>query len=440
MMASAAAYPSGRISEVFARGSERQAAYDFVEHDAVSCDAVISAVGDGCVRTFAGHERVFFIVDGTSLTLKDTQLSKGFGYVGTLEGGSQGLKVINTLALAPQGDVLGIPTQRYWVRTGRVHRRKGRPEHERESLHWRCALHEIAERRDRLAPNTTLHCIADREADASPLMRDLLDNGHEFTIRANGTRTIKLGRQRVAIRPWLIRQPVIARMTARLPADAAGTERDVTLMLRAARVRMMLRDRHTKRRVTRELTVVWARESGRMLAGQRRVEWMIYTTDRAQHPSDACAVLRRYSMRWRIEDMHRTWKSGACNVETMQLRSASAAIKWACMLAAVAARIERLKTLSRTAPDQPASVELADIEIRALLILKRKYAKRGEVIADQPPTIAQAVRWIADLGGYVGNKSSGPPGSTVLARGLEKITTAAELLEALGEAGLVKMR
>jgi hypothetical protein len=440
MMAGAAARPCGRISDVFVRASDRQAAYDFVEHDTVSADAIIGAVGDACVRRFVGYERVFLVLDGTSLTLKDTQLSKGFGYVGSIESGAQGLKVLNTLAVAPEGDVLGVPTQRYWTRNGRVERRKGRPEHERESLHWRFSVREVAQRRDRLAPNTKLHCIADREADASPLMRDLLENGHEFTIRANGTRVIKLGKQRLALRPWLIRQPVVAHMTVRLPSQAAGIERDVTLLIRAARVPLVLRDRHTKRRVTRELTVVWARESGRMLANQRRVEWMLYTTDAAQHAAHACAVVQRYRMRWRIEDMHRAWKSGACNVETMQLRSASAAIKWACILAAVAARIERLKTLSRTNPEQPASVELADIEIRALLILKRKYAKRGEVIADQPPTIGQAVRWIADLGGYVGHKSSGPPGSTVLARGLERLTIAAELLQALGDAGVVNMR
>jgi hypothetical protein len=47
------------------------------------------------------------------------------------------------------------------------------------------------------------------------------------------------------------------------------------------------------------------------------------------------------------------------------------------------------------------------------------------------PTIAQAVRWIADLGGYTGNKSSGPPGSVVIARGLERLTIAVQVLQAL---------
>ena len=208
--------------------------------------------------------------------------------------------------------------------------------------------------------------------------------------------------------------------------------------MRAARVPLVLSDHHVGSSVARELTVIWARERGTMRAGDRRVEWMLYTTDQAQRPADACQVVERYSRRWRIEELHRTWKSGACNVETMQLRSPHAAIKWASMLAAVAARIERLKTLSRTSPEQPATVELADVEIRALIVLKRGEKKRNETIPDDTPTLGQAVRWIADLGGYIGSKSSGPPGSTVIARGLERLTIAAELLGALEAQGLVK--
>ena len=229
-------------------------------------------------------------------------------------------------------------------------------------------------------------------------------------------------------------------MTLRLSAGAAGRERDASLVIRTGRGPLVLRDRHVNQPFVRELTVVWAREQGRLATGDRRVEWMLYTTDRARRGSGACTVVERYSRRWRIEEMLRTWKSGACNVETTRLRSRQAAVRWASMLAAVAARIERLKTLSRTSPEQPATVELADVEIRALIVLKRDEKKRNETVPDDTPTIGQAVRWIADLGGDVGSKSSGPPGSTVIARGLERLTIAAQLLQALEERGLVRMR
>jgi hypothetical protein len=38
------------------------------------------------------------------------------------------------------------------------------------------------------------------------------------------------------------------------------------------------------------------------------------------------------------------------------------------------------------------------------------------------------VRWIADLGGYTGRSSGGPPGITVIGRGWERVEVAVEVL------------
>jgi len=44
-----------------------------------------------------------------------------------------------------------------------------------------------------------------------------------------------------------------------------------------------------------------------------------------------------------------------------------------------------------------------------------------------------------ELGGYTGKSSGGPPGSVTLRRGLEKIATAANVLQELHAVGLLKM-
>jgi hypothetical protein len=67
--------------------------------------------------------------------------------------------------------------------------------------------------------------------------------------------------------------------------------------------------------------------------------------------------------------------------------------------------------------------------------MKRRHAKRTESISDETPTIAQAVRWLADLGGYAGHKSSGRPGAVTLRRGLQYITPVALALEVLKAKG-----
>jgi hypothetical protein len=142
-------------------------------------------------------------------------------------------------------------------------------------------------------------------------------------------------------------------------------------------------------------------------------------------------VVFGYTQRWRIEDFHRAWKRGICNVEDTRLRARAHVIKWASVLAAVAVRAERLKHLSREQPARPASDELSKIEIDALLLLKRRNRKRTEVIPDTIPDLETATRWIAELGGYTGKSSGGPPGATTIARGLERLQMAVDVLDAL---------
>ena len=47
--------------------------------------------------------------------------------------------------------------------------------------------------------------------------------------------------------------------------------------------------------------------------------------------------------------------------------------------------------------------------------------RRTTELPDQSPTIRQAVRWIAQLGGFLGRKSDGEPGITVIWRGWQRL-------------------
>ena len=152
----------------------------------------------------------------------------------------------------------------------------------------------------------------------------------------------------------------------------------------------------------------------------------------------ACLAIDRYALRWRIEQFHRTWKSGVCHVEDTQLRSVEAVMKWATILGAVATRAESLRQTAREHPDAPATEILSDTEIRALVLMKQASAKRTETISAEGLTIAKAVRWIADLGGYVGNNNSGKPGAITIGRGLERLLVSAQTIDQMTKAGLLR--
>jgi hypothetical protein len=121
-------------------------------------------------------------------------------------------------------------------------------------------------------------------------------------------------------------------------------------------------------------------------------------------------------MRWRIEDFHRAWKRGLCKVEDSLLQSRGAIVKWATILAAVAARALRLAKLIRTTPEIPASEEFTEYEIDAAFILVKKKRDRRR--------------------NYFANKYSRLypfPGPTILGRGLKRVRILAMGLKNMAE-------
>ena len=74
--------------------------------------------------------------------------------------------------------------------------------------------------------------------------------------------------------------------------------------------------------------------------------------------------------------------------------------------------------LSRALPDADATAILEPEEWQALYCRIHHTA----VLPEEIPTLSQAVRWIAQLGGFVGRKSDGQPGVTVLWKGFMALT------------------
>jgi hypothetical protein len=170
---------------------------------------------------------------------------------------------------------------------------------------------------------------------------------------------------------------------------------------------------------------------------------MLLTNGPVATREEALAIVRSYQARWRIEEFHKTWKSSHCNVEATQLHTMHAATIFATMHASVAARAERLRHLARTAPDEPASVELTRSEREAIAVCAYQLAnlpltpggrRQHKMVVPDPATmtIGVAVQWIALQGGYTGSTPTrGPPGAIVIGRGLEDIIATAKTIETL---------
>jgi hypothetical protein len=427
--------PAGRVTQVFCNAAERQGAYDLLEHDSVSTKAVAEALFVSTANASRTRSRILVPIDGTSLQMVDDVGTKGFGHIGAFYKGAHGLKVINALALTWEGVPIGLAEQIWWLRQGRANGRGSRPGLIRESVRWEVAVAQIVDRYAVHAPNTTLHFLGDREADATRLLQQLMRSGQEFTIRSNATRRILAhGQRRHLLRALKKRRPV-ATMEVSIPASPKRVARIARLKIRAALMPIVWRDRQSGLRHTAPLTVVWATEGRRSSPG---IEWVLFTNVPTTNGHDACDAVRRYTHRWRIEDFHKTWKTGVCNVEDTQLRSPNAVIKWATILGAVATRIERLRRRCREEPTAAATCELSTGEIEALIFLRSETAKIAVASIDHAPTIVDATAWIAELGGYVNTRRSAPPGATTLSRGFERLQLATELMANLRAAGRLR--
>jgi hypothetical protein len=76
-----------------------------------------------------------------------------------------------------------------------------------------------------------------------------------------------------------------------------------------------------------------------------------------------------------------------------------------------------LAKLGRETPDVPCSVFFAEAEWQALSC----YHHRTPTPPPTPPSLGEAMRMVAKLGGFLGRKGDGHPGATVLWRGLDKL-------------------
>lgn len=118
--------------------------------------------------------------------------------------------------------------------------------------------------------------------------------------------------------------------------------------IRTAAVVLDTTEAFTDEKMEVPVNVIEVREVGTTPRGEAPLHWRLLTNHSVVTTCDVEAAVFGYAQRWKIEELHRVWKSGACRVEQSQLRCPKRVIKWAILTVATAARIERLRMLART--------------------------------------------------------------------------------------------
>jgi len=151
------------------------------------------------------------------------------------------------------------------------------------------------------------------------------------------------------------------------------------------------------------------------------ISWLLLTTLCIETWNDAVQAVEWYTRRWQIERFHHVLKSG-CRVEHLQLETRERLERAIATYCLVAWRLLWLTYAARLHPEASCNIALSRAEWQVLA--SHMQGTRGPV--QTAPSLAQAVRWIAELGGFLGRTSDGAPGVQVLWRGWRRLQDMAE--------------
>lgn len=422
-MGTLAARPGGRVTQVYAFKAEREGAFRLIENDSVDPAEIAAASHRSTARGCAVQDMVYVPLDETCLSFVDHTGTR-FGRTGS-RGTRRGMHAMSALAVDVHGTTLGLVGQKYWVQPQNrcpKWKQDRRPAERRQSSQWKRVLESSLQVMQEHAPKCQPWFQLDRGGDIGQVLSFACEKSLLLTVRAAHDRAVDGEEAKL----WALLKvaPAMAYLPLKVSARRQPPARETTLTVRARRVRLRVAKPGSKCRTQWvELSAVYVSEPSR----PDGIEWMLWTTYPVRTGADALRVVHGYTMRWRIEDFHKAWKTGDCNIESSQIRSTLAMQRWAAMTAAVAARAEHLKLLSRAEPERPAEPELGRNEVDAAIILSRTSKHK----VGDPLTLEQAVYLIACIGGYTGKSSGGPPGTITIARGLDRVEAAAMALGAV---------
>src|SRR4028119_1749315 len=413
------AMPQASVTQAARDEAAVQGTYEFWANVRVKASEILAAHRDSTLERVAAQSIVLAVQDTTELDFSEQPSKLGLGALSKKD--AQGLKVHSVLCVSPLGVPLGVLHQKVWAREKNRrtsgHADRKRAIEQKESHRW---LESLELTQQWISPDKKVVTVADREADIYELFALPRREGSEFLIRACHPRGVK---QRARDEEIESLQQVIAQtaacgeLTLELQRTPKRKPRTATLTVRISSLYLQPPQQHAQRERLKpvRVQVVWAIEE-QPPAGEKAIAWLLLTTLEVTCFEQASRCLCWYSYRWLIERYHYTLKSG-CRVEQLQLETAARLERALATYAIVAWRLLWLTYEARAFPDQSADSVLAPHEWQALYCRIHKPS----IPATTPPTLHNCVRWIAQLGGFLGRKRDGDPGVKTLWRGLRRL-------------------
>ena len=416
--------PLAGIAEACGSKAGTMGAYRFFQNKKVTMDVILTAHTEAAIKRIKTHRVVLAPQDTTTLNYSTHPMTEGLGPIRNANDHFVGLILHDTLAFTEDGTPLGVLDAQCWARDPndrqKCHRRKELPIEQKESMKWLHSFRKVAQVQ-KLCPDTMIVSTGDRESDIYELLQEAVKDpdGPKLLIRMNKSRQRKVEQQLL----WdlMDQKDVAGSLKIHLPRNSSRKSRDTLVDVRFSEVALSPPTR-CKLDPPIRAWVVYVKEQKGQAPVKAPIEWMLLSTVPVTSFEDAQKRIEWYSGRWGIEVYHRTLKSG-CRIKDRQLGSADRLETSLAVDMVVAWRIYHLTMLGRETPEMPCTVFFKDIEWKALCC----YVNKSSVAPERPPTLGVAMRMVGSIGGHLGRKSDGPPGTQALWRGIQRLDTAVEM-------------
>jgi hypothetical protein len=429
--------PTASIPAACGGAAETAAAYRFFDNGKVTFESVLQPHIDATRERIAHQPEVVLVQDTTEIDLtRPTQQVAG---AGPLDDSRRGALLHLMHAFTPNGTALGtlhaVPNVRSDdTPTNATKSRAERyqiPIEEKESYRWLVALCQAQEEARRQS-QTRFVVVADSESDIYEVLAQAAlgpPNCH-WIVRAGQDRALDtdLGSKTGlagAMRAELIGAPMLYTATIHVrgrkakvscqtsPRKQSRESRKAQVEVRATRLPLRTTYRPDRKLPAVEVNAVLVREIAPP-EGEPAVEWILLTDLPVDGIEAVRAIIDYYTLRWLIEVFFRTLKSG-CRAEARRFEHIDRLLPCLAMYLIVTWRTMFVCHLGREFPEISCEAVFEPAE------WKSTYRVVHGKTPETSPTLADMVRTVAQLGGYVNRKRADPPGPQTVWLGLQRV-------------------
>lgn len=403
-------HPAASVPQACGSWAATKAAYRFWASKNVKSEKIRAAHQSSVVKRLAEEEFIIVAQDTTELNYTNRAATTGLGYLSNDK--SQGLMMHSSLAISQTGVPLGLIHQEAWARDteekGKAKKRASLATKDKESQRW---LNSLKVCQEVIPVNVRVLNIGDREADIFDLFTEPRRPGSDLLIRARHNRRVEHLHQKMyaTVRKTAISGQIIVV----IPRKKEQPPRQATLTVQFATVHIRPPKRRSGLSVPLQVILVEEETPPPDLAP---ISWWLLTTLPVTSLEAAEQCVQWYRYRWLIERYHFVLKSG-CKVEDLQLETAERLENALATYCIVAWHLLWLTYEARQNADAACDLILDECQWQALYCA----ANKTPYPPPSPPSLQEAVFWIAKLGGFLARKSDGYPGVKTIWRGWRRL-------------------